>query len=77
MVGNIEGFEGAVMEFTKVFDCDVNFVKLVKPELLETMKEGEGKLNERLDLVTCGVDKGKRGVIDEKMNDFVEILFFI
>jgi hypothetical protein len=38
----IEGFDGAVIEFTEVFDCGINVFKLLEPELLEAMKEGEG-----------------------------------
>jgi hypothetical protein len=76
-VRDIESFEGAVMKFPKVFDCGVNFIGLPEPVLLEAMKESEGKLKECLNIVSCGVDKGKRNVVDEKMNGFVKVLFSI
>jgi hypothetical protein len=69
MLRDTEGFEGAVVEFTKASDCGVNVFKL--PELLRAMEEGEGELKECLD--SSGVGKVERGLFNEKMNDFVEI----
>jgi hypothetical protein len=76
-VRDIEGLQGAVMEFTKVYDCGINFVKLLEPEFLAAKKEGEGELKECPNFIFCGLDKGKRRVFDEKLNDFIEVLFFI
>jgi hypothetical protein len=36
MLRDIEGFEGGIAEFTKVFDCGINIFKL--SELLKAMK---------------------------------------
>jgi hypothetical protein len=77
MVRDIKVFEGAVVEFTKILDCGVNVFKLSGPKLLDAKKEGEGELKECPNLIFCGLDKGKRRVFDEKMNDFIEVLFFI
>jgi hypothetical protein len=76
MVGDIGGFGGAVMEFTKVYNCGVNVFKL--PGLLGEMKEGKGGLKECLDPGSWWAGKGKRGLFDErKMIDIVDVLSLI
>jgi hypothetical protein len=41
------------------------------------MKEGEREMKKRSNPILCGGGEGKRGLFDEKMNDFIDVLSLI